>query len=53
MPFTKKCLEFPYRKDGVDDFSEAVPKDLLGVYCKPRMVECLATRSPQSARFVA
>lgn len=53
MPFTKKCLEFSYRKDGVDDFSEAVPKDLLGVYCKPRMVECLATRSPQSARFVA
>ena len=41
MPFTKQCLEFPYRKDGVDDFCKAVPKDLLGVYCKPGIVECL------------
>ena len=52
MLLTKKCLAFPYRKDGVDDFSKAVPKDLLDLYCKPRMVECLGTRSPQSARFV-
>ena len=53
MQLTKKCPKYTYRKDGVYYFSKAVPKDLLDLYCKPRIVKCLATRSPQSAQFVA
>ena len=53
MQLTKKCPKYTYRKDGVYYFSKAVPKDLLDLYCKPRIVKCLGTRSPQSALFVA
>ena len=53
MQLTKKCPKYTYRKDGVYYFSKAVPKDLLDLYCKPRIVKCLGTRSPQSAQFVA
>ena len=53
MRLTKKCPKYTYRKDGVYYFSKAVPKDLLDLYCKPRIVKCLGTRSPQSAQFVA
>ena len=53
MQLTKKCPRYTYRKDGVYYFSKAVPKDLLDLYCKPRIVKCLGTRSPQSAQFVA
>ena len=53
MQLTKNCPKYTYRKDGVYYFSKAVPKDLLDLYCKPRIVKCLGTRSPQSAQFVA
>jgi len=53
MQLTKKCPKYTYRKDGVYYFSKVVPKDLLDLYCKPRIVKCLGTRSPQSAQFVA
>ena len=53
MQLTKKCPKYTYRKDGVYYFSKAVPKDLLDLYRKPRIVKCLGTRSPQSAQFVA
>jgi len=48
MQLTKKCPKYTYRKDGVYYFSKAVPKDLLDLYCKPRIVKCLGTRLPQS-----
>lgn len=53
MQLTKKCPKYTYRKDGVYYFSKAVPKDLVDLCCKPRIVKCLGTRSPQSAQFVA
>ncbi len=53
MQWTKKCPKYTYRKDGVYYFSKAVPKDLRDLYAKPRIVKCLGTRSPQSARFVS
>ena len=53
MQLTKKCPRYTYRKDGVYYFSKAVPKDLLDLYCKPRIVKCLGTRSPQSAQVLA
>jgi len=53
MQLTKKCPKYTYRKDGVYYFSKAVRKDLLDLYCKPRIVKCLGTRSPQSAQFVS
>ena len=43
MQLTKKCPKYTYRKDGVYYFSKAVPKDLLDLYCKPRIVKCLGT----------
>ncbi len=49
MQLTKKCPKYTYRKDGVYNFSKAVLKDLLNLYCKPRIVKYLGTRSPQSA----
>jgi len=53
MQLTKKCLKCTYRKDGVFYFSKAVPKDLLHLYFKPRIMKCMGTRSPQSAQFVS
>ena len=53
MQLTKKCPKYTYRKDCVYYSSKAVPKDLLDLYCKPRIVKCLGTRSPQSAQFVS
>ena len=53
MQLTKKCPKYTYCKDGVYYFSKAVPKDLLDLYCRPRIVKCLGTRSPQSAQFVS
>ena len=53
MQWTKKYPKYTYRKDGVYCFSKAVPKDLRDLYAKPRIVKCLRTRSPQSARFVS
>ncbi len=47
MQLTKKCPKYTYRKDGVYYFSKAVPKDLLDLYSKPRIVKCLGTWSPQ------
>ena len=41
MQLTKKCPKYTYRKDGVYYFSKAAPKDLLDLYCKPRIVKCL------------
>jgi hypothetical protein len=40
MQLTKKCPKYTYRKDGVYCFSGAVPKDLLDLYCKPRIAMC-------------
>ena len=53
MQSTKKCPKYTYRKDGVYYFLKAVPKDLIDLYCKSRIVMCLGTRSPQSAQLVA
>ncbi|MEC8545117.1 MAG: DUF6538 domain-containing protein [SAR324 cluster bacterium] len=41
MQLTEKCPKYTYRKDGVYYFSKAVPKDLLDLYCKPRIAMCL------------
>jgi len=49
----KNCPKYTYRKDGVFYFLKAVPKDLLDLYCKSRIVMCMGTRSPQSAQLVA
>jgi hypothetical protein len=53
MQSTKKRPKYTYRKDGVYYFLKAVPKDLLDLYCKSRIVMCMGTRSPQSAQLVA
>ena len=51
MQLTNKSPKYTHRKDGVYYFSKAVPKDLLDLYCKPRIVKCLGANGAAKDSF--
>ena len=48
-----KSIPYTFNRDGYYYFTRRVPKDLAHHYSRPRIVQCLRTKSPKQARLQA